>query len=289
VSLAGVFRTWMSDGTIAWIGLVLELVVAAAYLAAASRRSRRGSRWPIRRTAAFLAGLLVIAFALDSGIAARDDVPSVHMLQHALLMMLAPMLLAMSSPITLALRTMSISGRRSLLAVLHDPSVRGLAARPGVLIADYNVTMAIVLAAPVYRLGEAHLAIHVAVHGYLIFCGLLFWTAILARDPVPGRLPVHARLHSIALCVPLNLALAAGIALAPHVFVGTSRPEGIAAAQVLAAATTATSLLGMAIVTGRRHPGRALLGAAGRVGKARHGAATRRPELAGGASRLDRG
>lgn len=197
MSFASVPTNWMSDGAIAWIGLVFELVAARAYLAAASRGSARGSRWPIRRTTAFLAGLLVIALALDSGIAAHDDVPSVHMLQHALLMMLAPMLLALSAPITLAMRTMSSPGRRRLLAVLHDPSVRGLATRPGLLIADYNVTMAIVLAAPIYHLADQHVAIHIAEHVYLVFCGLLFWTAILARGPVPKARsrPVRRPLH----------------------------------------------------------------------------------------------
>jgi putative membrane protein len=238
----------MSDGTIAWIGLAFELVAAATYLTAASRRSPRGSRWPVGRTAAFLAGLLVIAIALDSGIAAHDDVPSIHMLQHGLLMMLAPILLVLGAPITLAIRTASGSRRHRLLAILHDPSVRGLLVRPAVLIADYNLTMAILLVAPIYQLAEHHLAIHIAVHGYLVFCGLLFWTAILARDPVPARLPKRVRVRSAALCIPLNLALAAGVALAPGLFINAGHHEALAAAESLAAATAVTSLLGLTII-----------------------------------------
>ncbi len=257
MSLADVFRNWMSDGTVAWIGLALSLCGAAAYVGAATRKSPRGSRWPVRRTTAFLGGLLVIALALDSGIAAHDDVPSVHMLQHALLMMVAPMLLALSAPITLALRTLSRPGRQRLLAVLHDPSVRGLVARPWMLFVDYNVTMVIVLAAPVYRLAGQHLAVHIAIHVYLVFCGLLFWTAILARDPVPGRLSKRVRVRSAALCIPLNLALAAGIALLPGAFGDTTRHEAVAVGLILAAATTATSLLGIAIITRERGARRA--------------------------------
>jgi putative membrane protein len=252
VSLADVFRNWMSDGTIAWGGLALELVVGIAYVEAASRRSRRGRRWPASRTVSFVAGLLVIALALDSGIAARDDVASVHMLQHSLLMMLGPLLLVLGAPITLAMRTMPGAGRRRLLAVLRDPSVRQLVTRPAVLIADYNFTMAILLLAPVYRLAEQHLAIHIAAHAYLVFCGLLFWTSMLARDPVPGRLPKRSRMRTIAICVPLNLALAAAVALAPGVFVDAGRHEAVAMAAILAAATTGTSLLGIAIVAGAR-------------------------------------
>jgi putative membrane protein len=239
---------WMTDGPVAWMGLMFELVIAAAYLAAAMRRSPRGRRWPAGRTAAFIAGLLVIAVALDSPIAAHDYVPSIHVLQHGLLMMLAPMLLALGAPLTLAMRTLSPPERRRMRAVLHDPSVRGLLTRPVVLIADYNLTMALMLVAPVYRLAERHLAIHIAAHLYLLFCGLLFWTAMLARDPVPGRLSEPSRRRAVMLGIPLNLALAAAVALAPGVFIGAGHHEAVASARMLVGATVLTSLLGAALV-----------------------------------------
>jgi cytochrome c oxidase assembly factor CtaG len=243
---------WMTDGSVAWNGLAIEFVVAMAYLAAAARRSRRGTRWPLGRTAAFLAGLVVIALALDSPIAAHDDVPSIHVLQHGLLMMLAPMLLALGAPVTLAMRTMSRTGRRRIRAVLHDPSVRALVTRPGVLIADYNLTMAVMLVAPVYRLAERHIAIHIAAHLYLVFCGLLFWTAMLARDPVPGRLSEPSRRRAVMLGIPLNLALAAAVALAPGVFIGAGHHEAVASALMLIAASALSSVLGASLVVGRR-------------------------------------
>jgi putative copper resistance protein D len=246
---------WMTDGAVAWNGLAIEFVVAMAYLAAATRRSRRGTRWPLGRTAAFLSGLLVIALALDSPIAARDDVPSIHVLQHGLLMMLAPMLLALGAPVTLAMRTMSATGRRRMRAVLHDPGVRGLVTRPGVLIADYNLTMALMLATPDYRLAERHLAIHIVAHAYLVFCGLVFWTAMLARDPVPGRLPQRARRRAVMLGMPLNLALAAAVALAPGVFIGAGRHEAVASAEMLVAVTVLTSVLGVSLVGARARLG----------------------------------
>lgn len=243
---------WMSDGSVAALGLALELVVAAAYLAAARRRSPRGARWPVQRTAAFLGGLLVVAIALDSPIAARDDVPSIHVLQHGLLMMLAPLLLALGAPMTLAMRTMSKDGRRRLRAVLQDPSVRSLLARPGVLIADYNVTMALLLLAPVYRLAERDIALHIAAHAYLVVCGILFWTAILARDPVPGRLPERTRRRAVMFGIAFNLGLAAAMMLTPAVFIGAGEHEAAAAAEMLVAATAITSLLGASLVGRRR-------------------------------------
>jgi putative copper resistance protein D len=242
---------WMTDGSVAWIGLAVELAVAAAYLAAGSRRSPRGMRWPLSRTSAFVAGLLVIALALDSPIAADDGVPSIHVLQHGLLMMVAPMLLALGAPITLAMKTMSGIGRRRMRAVLHDPGVRGLVTRLDVLIIDYNLTMTLMLLAPVYRLAEEHLAIHIAAHVYLVFCGLLFWTAMLARDPVPGRLPELSRRRAVMLGIPSNLALAAAVTLAPGAFIDAGHHEALASAQMLVAVTLVTSVLGASLVAGR--------------------------------------
>lgn len=257
MSSGEILHNWMSDGAIAWIGLLVELLVAAAYGAAARKRSPRGFSWPVRRTAAFFAGLLVLAVALDSGIAAHDDIPWVHVLQHALLMTLAPILLVIGAPITLTMRTISRSGRRRLLALLHDPSVHGLVKRPAVLVLDYNAAMALVLLAPIYRLAEGHLVLHIAIHAYVVFCGLLFWAAVLARDPIPARLSKEARIRAVAISVPINATFAAAVMAAPGVFIGAGQHAATTSAEILVIASTATSLLGVAIVAAGRTPIRA--------------------------------
>src|ERR1700761_3056351 len=83
-------------------GLTIELAVGCLYLLGAARPSPRGHRWPRTRTACFLAGLAILALALQLGpIAAHDETPWVHSLQHVMLMMVAPPLLVLGSPITL--------------------------------------------------------------------------------------------------------------------------------------------------------------------------------------------
>ena len=68
---------------------------------------------PRRRTVAFLAGMLALAFALISGIERYDtSLFSVHMVQHVLLMLVAAPLLALAAPITLVLRLSSGETRR---------------------------------------------------------------------------------------------------------------------------------------------------------------------------------
>ena len=85
-----------------------------AYLLAA-RRVRGG--WPRARSAAFLAGLAVLARALMSGIDTYADyLLSVHMVEHMLLMMVAPVLIVWSAPVRLALAASRGRGRRAIAA-----------------------------------------------------------------------------------------------------------------------------------------------------------------------------
>src|SRR6187551_2283599 len=84
---------------------------------------------PRRRTVAFLAGMLALAFALISGIERYDtSLFSVHMVQHVLLMLVAAPLIALAAPITLVLRLASPDTRkRWVLPILHSRIVRVLA------------------------------------------------------------------------------------------------------------------------------------------------------------------
>src|SRR6185436_17186557 len=65
--------------------------------------------------------------ATVSGLAAYDTtLISVHMVQHMILSMVAPILMALGAPVTLALRTLPKAPRQRLLAVIHSRVVRVL-------------------------------------------------------------------------------------------------------------------------------------------------------------------
>ena len=86
---------------------VPDLAAAAAAALYLGGIARIHMRWPLRRTAAFLAGLACILVATDSGIGAYDDqLLSVHMVQHMLLLLVAPLLLLAGRPVILALRAL---------------------------------------------------------------------------------------------------------------------------------------------------------------------------------------
>src|ERR1700761_9780560 len=82
------------------------VVAAGLYLWGVLRVRRRhpARPWPLHRTALFLGGLAVVVIATQSGIGSYDDVLFYdHMLQHLLLLMVAPPLLVVGQPFTLLL------------------------------------------------------------------------------------------------------------------------------------------------------------------------------------------
>ncbi len=87
--------------------LAAGLVVGAAlYLYGVYRLRLRGDHWPALRTFCFLGlGFGSVAIVTLSGLHAYDTtVISVHMVQHMVLSMVAPIFLALGAPVTLALR-----------------------------------------------------------------------------------------------------------------------------------------------------------------------------------------
>src|SRR5690242_12365697 len=111
-----------------WLTVAL-LLAAGLYLYGVYRLHARGDRWPAHRTVLFLVpGLGSIAAMTLTGVAAYDDaLLSVHMVQHMVLSMIAPIFLALGAPVTLALRTLRPRPRRALLSAVHSRVARVLA------------------------------------------------------------------------------------------------------------------------------------------------------------------
>ena len=79
------------------VPLLLVLVLGGLYLWGVARLRARGDAWPPGRTFAFVGlGLGTLLVAMTSGLAAYDDsLFAVHMVQHMLLAMVAPVFLAL--------------------------------------------------------------------------------------------------------------------------------------------------------------------------------------------------
>jgi putative membrane protein len=146
---------------------------------------RTRSRWPPRRTAAFLGGLGIIVLALVSGIGAEDDtLLSDHMVQHLLLLEVAPLLLLAGHPGLLALRAAPVASRRSLAGAFER--LRPLT-HPGVCLGVFTVVVLGTHVPAFYDATLRHVWLHELEHGLYLAAGTLMWWPVLDADPLPRR------------------------------------------------------------------------------------------------------
>jgi putative copper resistance protein D len=190
-----------------WIAVML-VVAAGLYLYGVHRLRARGDKWPLSRTVLFLgAGLGSIAAVTVSGLHAYDTtLVSVHMVQHMVLSMVAPIFLALGAPITLALRVLRGAPRRRLLALVHSRVARVLSF-PLVAYAIFVANPFILYFTGLYRLTLENSLAHEVVHAHFILSGCLFFWPLVGLDPLPGRWPYPGRALLMVLSVPFHTVL----------------------------------------------------------------------------------
>lgn len=182
------------------------VVPAAAGAALYVFAARRGSgRWPARRTASFLAGIGCVLVALQSGFDAYDDrLLSVHMIQHMLLLLVAPLLLHGGRPLILALRALPPARRAGFARALDR--TRALTS-PLQALALFAAVIVFTHLPAFYDATLRHPALHYTEHALYLIAGLLMWSPIVDGDPAPRhRLSGLGRLgYLIAAMIPMAL------------------------------------------------------------------------------------
>jgi putative membrane protein len=189
------------------VPMVLILVAGGLYLWGVVRLSRRGDRWSPGRTAVFVIGLLAIASVTVSGLEAYDtSLLSVHMVQHMVLSMIAPIFLALGAPVTLALRTLHPGPRHALLTVLHSKIAKVLTF-PLVTFGLFVASPFVLYFSGLYRLSLEYTWVHELVHFHLIAVGCLFFWPLIGLDPLPGRMSYPLRALLMFLSTPFHTVL----------------------------------------------------------------------------------
>jgi putative membrane protein len=167
--------------------------------------SRVRGGWPWRRTLSFVAGIGCVLVALQSGLDTFDDrLLSVHMVQHMLLLLLAPVLLLGGRPAILALRALPARRRRPWARALA--SMRPVTAPVSCLAVFYAVVL-LTHVPSFYAATLRHPAVHDLEHALYLLGGLLMWWPILDGDPVAAhRLGGLGRLvYMLAAMPPMAL------------------------------------------------------------------------------------
>jgi putative copper resistance protein D len=170
---------------------------------------------PRRRTAAWVLGIVALLVALDSGIERYDTTLFwVHMVQHLLLILVAPILLLAAGPVTMLLRASSADTRRRwLLPVLHSRPIRVLAF-PVVAWLLFAGVMWASHFSPLFDAALESEWVHRLEHALFLGSALLFWWPAIGPDPSPWRLRPAGKVLYVGLQMPQNTFLAVAITMA---------------------------------------------------------------------------
>ena len=182
------------------------VLVAAAYLWGVLRIRRRHPRrpWPLHRTILFFLGLLVIILATQSGIGTYDDTLFWdHMVQHLMLIMIAPPLLVVGQPVTLLLHASRNPVHSAVKKIIRSRPIQAITWPPlGVL--AYIATVVGTHLTSFYNLVIEHDAIHDAEHILYLFAGYLYFLPLLGREPIKWRVSYPLRLFLLFIAMPVD-------------------------------------------------------------------------------------
>lgn len=196
----------------------LLVLLAATYLGCVRivRRRHPARPWPAGRTAAFLLGLAVIAVATQSSVGVYDDVLfSVHMVQHLLLIMVAPPLLIFGRPVTLLLHAARNPLHARVKRVLRSPVVSGLT-WPPVAVTLYAAVVVSTHLTPLMNLVLENEAVHDAEHALYLMAGYLYFLPVVGSEPVKWRLSAFGRYLLLLITMPVDTLVGVVLMLVPR-------------------------------------------------------------------------
>src|ERR1700722_11217906 len=192
--------------------LAAAIVAASWYIRAELTVSTRGRRWSGWRTASFMAGLVAVVVALQSPVSTfTTDYFQAHVIQHLLLMVVAPPLLAMGAPMTLALQTSPRSTKRALLKVLHSP-IFGLLTHPILVFFLYYLSMYAFFLTGALGYAMDHMWLMDLINLGFLGGATLFWWPMVGQDPIP-RWNMNPGFKMINLLIGVPIESFLGVAL----------------------------------------------------------------------------
>jgi cytochrome c oxidase assembly factor CtaG len=226
-----------------WSGWSIQ--APAVYVAVAALLYWRGGRrWSGRhdqewlRELSFVAGLATIVLALDSPIDQQaEQLFWVHMVQHVLLLTVAPPLILLGRPWPRMWRALPLGARTSIgRAVARSPVAAPLRllARPLPAWLLFNATIVIWHLPAAYNATLTSNAIHQCEHAMFFFTGLLFWARVIDPGPLRPALAWPVRVAYAVGAMVVGWIIAIALVLDPHPLYShyadlAHRPGGITA------------------------------------------------------------
>ncbi len=202
LTLGRVLTTWTARPAV----LAGVAVLGGGYLTGAHRARAAGLAWPARRTGAFLAGVALLLLIGASVVAVYDDTLFwARAVQGVVLLVVAPMLLAAGTPLTLARETLPPAAVRRLGRVRRSRVAHVLAA-PGAATIALIAPPFLLYLTGLYPLELRNAAVSGLVSLGLLAAGLLYVVSRLQIDPVPRETN-----HGLTLGIAIAEIVADGV------------------------------------------------------------------------------
>lgn len=180
------------------------------------RRRHPTHPWPLPRALAFLSGVATVVIATQSSIGAYDDVLfSVHMIQHLMLIMVAPALLVAGRPVMLLLHASRNPVHSWTKRVVRSRVITALTCPPvaaviygGVIVGTHltgfmNVTL-------------HHEQVHNLEHVLYLVSGYLYFLPLLGSEPIRWKMSFPSRFLLLALSMPIDTFVGVVLLQANH-------------------------------------------------------------------------
>jgi len=213
---AGIVNTWDFSPVI----VIPTLLVLAIYAAGLERRPGAFDASPWRHMAFFWGGgmtFLSLASPID---ALADHLFFMHQVQHMLIRVIGPMLIALAQPQATLIAGLPASVRRKVLGpVASAGPVSALfrfLTRPVVATALFVASLYIWQWPPLHDAAILHQPIHDVMHFTMLAAGLLFFWRVFDQRGTPKGVPFGARLMMLWVAVLANIPIGAYISFKSH-------------------------------------------------------------------------
>jgi putative membrane protein len=207
--------------------LIGGLVGLALYAWGVVRLVRRGDKWPVGRTIAFVIGVLTVLLVMCTKLNDYGMVMfSVHMVQHMVISMLSPILLLLGAPITLALRALPAAARGHkgprewLLWVLHSRYMR-IVTHPAFTIPLFIASLYGLYFTPIFDTLMGSKAGHIGMMVHFLAVGLVFFWPIMGVDPGPHRPGYIMRMLELFAGMPFHAFFGIALMMGTQPMIGT--------------------------------------------------------------------
>jgi putative membrane protein/putative copper resistance protein D len=208
--------------------LVACLVGLGLYGWGVVRLARRGDKWSVGRTFAFVLGVLTVMLVMCTKLNDYGMVMfSVHMVQHMVISMLSPILILLGAPITLALRALPVAATRGnkgprelLLMFLHSRYMR-IITHPAFTIPLFIASLYALYFSPIFDFLMGSKTGHIAMMCHFLAVGLVFFWPIMGVDPGPHRPGYLMRMLELFAGMPFHAFFGIALMMASEPMVDT--------------------------------------------------------------------